>query len=175
VTIVLCVLACAPTSRPVVKGVFNSLQPWRPWDKVESQWAVTIDLGALKRFLSPFDVWTGHGTSGQSRPPASTDHQIPSSSCGSTLSPFEQLEAMGASWQTGSQWLQRTSLGGGSGVCRQDPSRPGEISASASSTSMLPWGWSPRARRRSPLLMVSSPGRAEAKLGAWGICLPALS
>jgi hypothetical protein len=54
------------------------------------------------------------------------------------MSPFEQLEAMGASWQTGSRWLQRTSLGGGSGDCRRDPSHPGGISASASSTSMLP-------------------------------------
>jgi hypothetical protein len=58
---------------------------------------------------------------------------------------------------------------------RRDPSCPREISASASSTSTLPWGRSPRARRRSPLLVASSPGRAKMKLGAWGLCLPALS
>jgi hypothetical protein len=142
VTIIPSIFAFAPTSRPVVKVVFSSLRPWRPWGKVEHRWAVLTVLGALKRFLSPFGMWTGHGTSGHSRPPASTDHQISSSSCGSTLSPFERLEAMGTSWQTGSRWLQRTSLGGGSGVCHQDPSRPGEISVSASSTSTLPWGWS---------------------------------
>jgi hypothetical protein len=60
-------------------------------------------------------------------------------------------------------------------VCRRDPSCPGEISMSASSTSTLPLGWSLRARRDSPLLVASSLGRAEKSLGAWELCLPALS
>jgi hypothetical protein len=59
-----------------------------------------------------------------------------------------QLEVMGASWRTSSRWLQRTSPGDGSWASRQDPSRPGGISVSASSTSMLPRGRSQRARRR---------------------------
>jgi hypothetical protein len=36
VTIVSCIFAFAPTSRPVFKVVFNSLKPWRLWDKVAS-------------------------------------------------------------------------------------------------------------------------------------------
>jgi hypothetical protein len=120
-------------------------------------------------------MWTGRGTSGRSRLPASMDHLIPSTFCGSTPLPFEQLEAMGASWQTGSRWLQRTSLSGGSGVCWWDPSCPRGISMSASSTSTLRWGRSQRARRRSLPSVASSPGRADAKMGAWGLRLSALS
>jgi hypothetical protein len=105
---------------------------------VECQRVVSTALGASKRFPSPFGMWTGRGTSVQPRPPTSTDHPIPSSFCSSTLSPSEQLEATGVSWQTGSRWLQRMSLGGGSGDCPRDPSLPGGISASASSTSTLP-------------------------------------
>jgi hypothetical protein len=171
VTIIPSIFAFAPTSRPVVKVAFSSLRPWRSWDKVEHRRAVLTISGALKRFLSPFSMWTGRGTSGQSRPPASTDHPIPSSSCGSTLSPFEQLEVMGTSWRTGSRWLQRTSLGGGSGVCRRDPPRPGGISASASSTSTLPWGQSQRASRHSLPSIASSQG-TRGKAGGLGALPP---
>jgi hypothetical protein len=140
---------------------------------VECQRVVLTVLGALKCFPSPFSMWTGRGISGWSRPPASMDQRIPSSSCGSTLSTFKQLEATDASWKTGSRWLQRTSLSGGSGDCRRDPSRPGGISANACSTSTLPWGQSQRACRRA-LPSVASPQGAKAKLGAWGLYLPAL-
>jgi hypothetical protein len=97
VAIISCVFAFAPTLGLVIKVVYNSLEPWRPWDKEASRRAVTAASGALKRSPNPFGVWTGHRASGQSRPLASTDHRIPLSSCGNTLSPFEQLEAMGAS------------------------------------------------------------------------------
>jgi hypothetical protein len=71
---------------------------------------------------------------------------------------FGQLEVMGASWLTGSRWLQRESLTGGSAGCPRGPSRPGGISVSASSTGMLPWDLSQRVRRRTLPSMASSPG-----------------
>jgi hypothetical protein len=68
VTIISCVFAFAPTLRLIIKVVFSSLEPWRPWDKVENQWAVTTALGALKRSVNPFGVWIGHHALGQSHP-----------------------------------------------------------------------------------------------------------
>jgi hypothetical protein len=165
VMIILSVFAYALTSRPTVKVIFHSLRPWRPWGKVECQRVVSTALGASKCFPSPFGMWTGRGILGRSRPPASMDQRIPSSTCGSTLSTFEQLEATDASWQTGSRWLERTSLSGGSGDCRRDLSRPRGISANACSTSTLPWGWSQRARRHA-LPSVASPQGARRQ--SWG-------
>jgi hypothetical protein len=134
-----------------------------------------VGLGASRCSPCPFVERLGHRASGQTRRLASMDHRISSGSCSNMPSPFMRLEVTSASWQSGSRWLQRTSPGGGSWVCLRDPSCPREISASASSTSTLPWGRSPRARRRFPLLVASSLGRTEKRLGAGGLCLPTLS
>jgi hypothetical protein len=154
------------------KVVFNSLRPWRLWGRVECRRVESTALGALKRFPSPFGMWTGRGTSVQPLPPASMGCQIPFSFCGSTLSPFMQLEAMVVSWRIGSRWLQRTSPDGGSWVCRQGPYHPGVISASASSTSTLPWGRSQRARRRTLPSMASSQGARRQSWGLGGSAFP---
>jgi hypothetical protein len=50
---------------------------------VERRRAMSIALGASKRFPRPFGMWTGCDTSGRIRPPTSMDRQIPSSFCGS--------------------------------------------------------------------------------------------
>jgi hypothetical protein len=70
--------------------------------------------GASWRSPGPFIERSGRRASGQICRLTSTDHRIPSNSCSNMPSPFEQLEAMSASWQTGSGWLQRTSPGSGS-------------------------------------------------------------
>jgi hypothetical protein len=69
----------------VAKVVFSSLRPWKSWGKVECRRAMSTASGASKRFPRLFGMWTGHGTSGQIRPPASMDRQILSSFCGSML------------------------------------------------------------------------------------------
>jgi hypothetical protein len=58
-------------------------------------------FGGFEVLFEPLCMWTGRGTSVQPLPPASMGRQIPSSFCGSTPSPFVQLEAMGASWRIG--------------------------------------------------------------------------
>jgi hypothetical protein len=142
---------------------------------VVSRWAASPTSGASQHSPSPFVMRSGRLTLGWIRQLALTDRLIPSSSCSATQSPFGRPEAIGASWETGSRWLQRESLTGGSGSYLRDPFCLGEVSASASSTIMLPWGWSPRAHRSSLLLVASSPEHKELKLGAWGLHLPAFN
>jgi hypothetical protein len=106
-----------------------------------------ICFGGSQCSQSPFNMWLGFSASGWTRQLDSTDLLILSSSCNSTQSPSGRLEAMGASWPTGSQWLQKESLADGSGGCPWSPSRLGGVSASASSTNSLLWGQSLRTHR----------------------------
>jgi hypothetical protein len=56
----------------------------------------------------------------------------------------------------------------GSGSCPRNPSRLGEVSACASSKSLLPWALSPRTRMTSWLLAVPPLEHKKLRLGAWG-------
>jgi hypothetical protein len=171
VMIVSCVFASVLTMRVVAKFVVKSSMPWRPSGKLANRRSATTASGASRRSPGPFVVRLGRRASGRTRRLASTVRPIPSSSCSVTQSMFGRPGAMGESWPTGSRWPQRESLVGGSGGCPRSPSHLGEISASASSTSSLPWGLGQRACRRTLPSMASSPGARRLRWGLGGLCL----
>jgi hypothetical protein len=111
---------------------------WRPLGKLVSQRSATSASGASRRSPGPFTARLGRRASSQTLVRVTMGPPIPWGSYSVMRPMFGQLEVMGASWLTGSRWLRRECLVGGSAGCPQGPSRPGGISASASSTGTLP-------------------------------------
>jgi hypothetical protein len=158
VTIVSCVFAFVLSTRVVARLVVKSSVPWRPSGKLVSRRSATSASGASQRSPGPLAVRLGRRASGRTSAHVMMEPPTPLSSCDATRPMFGQPEVMGMSWPTGSRWPRRESLAGGFVGCPQSPSCPRGISASASSTSMLPWVLGRRARRRALPSMASSPG-----------------
>jgi hypothetical protein len=117
VTIVITVFASVLSTRVVAEHVFKSSMAWRPLGKSVSQRSATSASGASRRSPGPFIVLPSRRASIQTLVRVTMGPPIPWGSCSDTQPMFEQMEVMGASWLTGSQWLRRESLAGGSAGC----------------------------------------------------------
>jgi hypothetical protein len=98
-----------------------------------------VAFGGFEALSRPFIARLGRSASGQTRWLASTDRPSPSHSCSATRSTSGRPVVTDASWPTGSRWPQKERLADGFGGRPWSLFCHGEVSASASSTSMLLW------------------------------------
>jgi hypothetical protein len=76
-----------------------------------------LGFGGFAALAGPFAVWPSRRASSRTSVRVTMGPLIPWGSCSDTRPMFGQLEVMGASWLTGSLWLRRESLTGGSAGC----------------------------------------------------------